>query len=165
MWFPSAPLRSSCFVLSINKTQHEVNEKKNAVGTLNKSFKGWLTLDQKRQTIIILLHFLKPFSLFSWFWIFNSPFFDVVFVMSSLTEDVLQEFGLSDEYSFIGVVDCGDIKLVDNWFPVESFVTRPPSCGWWEFDKWGYQVGLRGGQQESRIVWWRWLLFSKRNLS
>jgi hypothetical protein len=34
----------------------------------------------------------------------NSPFFDVVFTKSSFTDDALHELGLSEEYSFIGVV-------------------------------------------------------------
>jgi hypothetical protein len=34
--------------------------------------------------------------------------------MSSLTEEALHELGLSDEYSLIGVVDCGDINPVDS---------------------------------------------------
>lgn len=97
---------------------------------------------------------------------FDSPFLDVGFTKSSLMDDALHELGLRDEYSFIGVVDCGDKIPDDSWFVAVSLAAMlAPSCWWCEFDKCGYQVGLRGGQHESLIDWWRWLLFSKRSLS
>lgn len=94
----------------------------------------------------------------------DSPFLDV-FTKSSLIDDALHELGLSDEYSLIGVVDCGDIMPVESWFVAVSLAVMFTPSWWWEFDKWGYQVGLRGGQHDSRIDWWRWLLFNKRSLS
>lgn len=76
-----------------------------------------------------------------------------VFTKSSLIDDALQELGLSEEYSLIGVVDCGDIKpVVSGLAAVSMAVTLTPSW-WWVFDRCGYQVGLRGGQHDSRIVW------------
>ena len=40
----------------------------------------------------------------------------VVLTKSSLIDDVLQEFGLSDEYSLMGVDEVGDSIPVDNGF-------------------------------------------------
>lgn len=88
----------------------------------------------------------------------------VVLTKSSLIDDALHEFGLSDEYSLMGVDEVGDSIPDDNGLVGVSAI---PSV-WWccEFDRWGYHdVGLLGGQHESLIDWWRWLLLSKRNLS
>jgi hypothetical protein len=61
--------------------------------------------------------------------IFHSPFFDaVVFASSSLTDEALHELGLSDEYSLIGVVDCGDMMLVVSGFAESFALMLPASC-------------------------------------
>lgn len=103
---------------------------------------------------------------YKYFWK-SSPFLliAVVVLASSSVNVVLQEVGLSEEYSLMVISGDGDSKLADiGKFPAGS----PPS--WWcgVVGRWGYHdVGLRGGQQPSRIDWcrWWWLLLSKRNLS
>lgn len=98
---------------------------------------------------------------------FCLPFLDAAFGSSSLIDDALQELGLRDEYSLIGVVGCGDMIFVAaKGFGGPSPALIPPSGWWCELPRCGYhEVGLLGGQHESLIDWWRWLLFNKRNLS
>lgn len=153
------------------RSRHEANEKRHEKQSsskkrlemlLRRRWLRWLKTSAKRQTNAL---FWLRHGLSSDISSIDSPFLDAVFAKSSLIDDALQELGLSDEYSLIGVVDWGDIMLVESGFAAASLAAMLPSCWWWEFDKWGYHVGLRGGQQESRIDWWRWLLFSKRSLS